>query len=438
MNPEQTERLSFSRGVPAFPVERAEGAYLYTPDGRRILDAGGGAIVVNVGHGRGEIAQAAAASLARIGYVVPPFATPERVRLAERLVDRWLPPGLDRVYFAAGGSEAVDAAIRLARQHHVASGRPERWKVAALDISYHGMTLATLAAGGHARRRAGFEPLLLDFPKVPTQQNLRCPEQVHDGCGKRYAAELERVIEREGAETIAAFIAEPVSGASGGAEVPPPGWWPAVADICRRHAILLIADEVMTGFGRTGRRFGVEHWDVAPDILVSGKGLSGGYAPIVGLFVRSEVVAPLAERGMDFMFFTYSNHSASCAIADTALDILEREDLVARAEKMGDLLGSALAELEQLPNVAQVRGLGMLWGVELVSAKETLEPFPADVHLAARVTQAGLERGAFFYPAGSGRPQDALLIGPPFVVEPDDVDRLVSILADSITAAVAT
>src|SRR5712692_1138264 len=254
------------KGANPFVVDRAEGSYLITPDGRRVLDAAGGAIVVNIGHGRSEVAEVAARGLKELTYVVPTFATESRARLVDRLQSRWLPAGLTRATFTSGGSESVEAAIRLARLHHLTAGRPERWKIIGRELSYHGVTLAALAAGGHAQRRAAFEPLLLDFPKAPSHYFLTCSlGRTTPDCREEAADKLEEVILREGPETVAAFIAEPVVGSAGGALVPPANYWPRVREICRKYGVLLIADEVMTGFGRTGKKFGVEHWNVVPD-----------------------------------------------------------------------------------------------------------------------------------------------------------------------------
>lgn len=433
------DRLPFLPGAAPLPIVRTEGVHLVAEDGTRILDAGGGAIVVNIGHGRREVAEVAARALAAVDYVIPPFATPQRAQLVDRLLDDWLPPGITQVFLANGGSEAVDSALRLVRHHHVAAGRPGRWKVIGLDVSYHGMTLATLAAGGHARRRRGFDPLLVAFPKAPGHQDLRCDAEVHDDrCGERYASLLEDVIMREGPDTVAAVIAEPIVGASGGVLVPPPGWWPRVADICRRHGVLLVADEVMTGFGRTGRRFGVDHWDVVPDVLVGGKGLGGGYASINGVYATRDVVEPIAEAGEEFMFFTYGSHSASCAVANEVLRILDDEDLVARAATMGAVLGAALHDaLDEHANVAQVRGTGLMWGVELVADRGALRQFDASAKVAGKVTAEGIRRGVFYYPGGGGTPEDVVMLGPAFTITEQHVEQMVDVLAASIDAVVA-
>jgi len=418
-------------------IERTEGVWLITPDGRKILDSSGGAIVVNVGHGRREVAEAYARAAAEVAYLVPPFVTESRVRLVERLRRAWLPPEITRAVFTSGGSESMDAAIRLARQHHLSAGRPSRWKVIGRQLSYHGATLATLALGGHEKRRAPFGPWLGEVAKAPACFCLRCPlEQRYPSCNVACASDLERLIAAEGADTIAAFAAEPVGGSTAGALDPVDEYWPAIAEICRRHGILLIADEVMTGFGRTGKRFAVEHWSVTPDILVGGKGLTGGYAPMGGIFAREEVVEPIAARGDDLMFFTYGAHPASCAAADAVLDILERENLVARAAEMGALLKRKLIErLGSHPQVAEVRGRGLLLGVELVKDRQTLEPFPKSANLTNKIVAAGVALGTFFYPGGCDPAPDVLNIGPPFILGPEHVEQITDHLARALDSA---
>jgi adenosylmethionine-8-amino-7-oxononanoate aminotransferase len=437
---EASRRASFVPGSPAAPfaVDRAEGAYLITLDGQRILDAAGGAIVVNIGHGRSEVAEVAAKALERLTYVVPTFATEAKTRLVQRLTDRWLPEGLTRASFTSGGSESVEAAIRLARLHHVCAGRPDGWKVIGRDLSYHGITLAALAVGGHAARRKGYERLLLDFPKAPAHYCLSCSLGRHsDGCLDQAADKLEEVILREGPDTVAAFIAEPVVGSAGGALVPPDGYWRRVAEICRRYGILLIADEVMCGFGRTGEKFAINHWSVAPDIMVAGKGLAGGYAPIGGVYATEDVMAPISERGEELMFYTFSAHPASCAVADKVLDIMEREDLVARAKTMGELLAKRLSRIAEHPNVAEIRGLGLMRAVEIVRDRDTLERFPAEERITRRIVAAGLKKGVFFYPAGSGPAQDVIMLGPPFIITEEDIDLMVAVLEESIDSAIS-
>jgi adenosylmethionine-8-amino-7-oxononanoate aminotransferase len=439
MDPQRAKRSAFIPHPAAVPlsIERAEGAWLVAPDGRRILDAAGGAVVVNVGQGRPEVAEAAARALRETSYVVPVFATEDRVRLVERLVERWLPDGLTRVWLSSGGSDSMDAALRLARQHHVSAGRGERWKVIGRELSYHGTTIATLAAGGHTKRRQAFAPLFPDWPKAPACYCLRCPlGRTHPACDVACADAIEELILREGPDTVAAVVAEPIVGSTAGAVVPPDDYWPRLREITRRHGVLLLADEVMTGFGRTGKRFAVEHWDVVPDILVSGKGLTGGYAPMGAVFATEEVVAPLAERGEDLMFYTFGAHPVACAVADVVLDILEREDLVQRAAELGERLRKRLARLEEHPHVGDVRGRGLLQAVELVAERETLTPFPKDANMTGRVVATALSMDVFFYPGGCDPARDVVCLGPPFIIGDEEIELMASTLERAVDAAV--
>jgi adenosylmethionine-8-amino-7-oxononanoate aminotransferase len=440
MEAERARRWGFATRGDATPlrIARAEGAWLYTEEGQAILDASGGAIVANIGHGRREVAESYARELEKISYALPPFATESRVRLVERLVSRWLPAGLVRVGFTSGGSESVDTALRVARLHHVARGEPGRWKVIARDLSYHGTTLATLAVGGHTTRRAGFEPWLAELPKAPACYCWRCPLDLSwPTCRTACADEVDAAIRAAGPETVAAVIAEPIGGSTAGALVPPDDYWPKLAEICRRHGVLLIADEVMTGFGRTGKKFAVDHFGVTPDILVGGKGLTGGYAPMGAVFATESVVAPIAAQGLEIMFFTYSAHPASCAAADRVLQILEREALVARAATMGEKLGKRLSRLLDHPNVGDVRGRGLLWAVELVADKTTRAPFPAKAGLTNKVVAAGIAEGIFVYPGGVDPARDVITLGPPFTISEHELELIGERLERAIESAVA-
>ena len=403
-------RIHFVPGTMGPTVVRGDGIWLLTADGRRILDGAGGAIVANIGHGRAQVADAVRDALAGGGYVIPIWPTPHRERLHDILVERWLPAGMGHVFFTSGGSESADSAIRLARAYHVACGRPERWKVVGRHPSYHGLTLGALAAGSHATRRAGFEPILVDFPHVPWDD----------------AAALAALIESQGAETIAAFLFEPITGAAGGCLIAPDEYWRAVSDVCRRHGILLIADEVMTGFGRTGLTWGHQHLPVEPDVIYGGKGLGGGYVPM-GMVAATDAIVE-ALRGSGFMFFTFTGGDAMCAGAAAVLDVLEHEHLVERAAAMGEILGEQLHEaLGAHPAVVEIRGRGMFHGVELT---------PSGGTLARAVLAEALARDLWVYPAGSGPPvPDAVMVGPPFTITAPEVTELVTRLAAAIDAA---
>jgi adenosylmethionine-8-amino-7-oxononanoate aminotransferase len=281
--------------------------------------------------------------------------------------------------------------------------------------------------------------MLFDWPKVQLQLDPTRPALGYDqGDAPAHAAALEAAIERAGPETVAAFVAEPVGGAASGAAVPPPGYWPLVLDICHRYGVLVIADEVMCGFGRTGTRFAVDAEGVVPDLLTSGKGLAGGYVPLGGVFAGDALVEPIAGAGFEVMFFTYSGSNVACAVASTVLAVLEREELVDAAATKGARLRSLLDEaLGDHPHVAQVRGRGLLLGIELVEERTDVRPFPRDRGITGAVVAAALRRDVWLYPAGSGAmPQDCILLGPPFVVTDADLQRMVDVLRASIDEVV--
>ncbi len=418
---ERSKKFPFIPGPAPLTIVGGSGSHLHTADGRRILDGGGGAIVTNIGHGRPEPGEAAAAAMSGAAYVVPLWATENRLRLIERLHDSWLPQELTRCLFVSGGSESVDTAMRVARQHHVARGDIDRWKVIGREISYHGGTLATLSVANHDRRRATLEPMLYDMPKADFFD----------------AESVRKLVETEDPSTVAAIVVEPVSGASGGALVPPDDYLPGLRSICDDHGILLICDEVMTGFGRTGTKFGADHVGVVPDLLVGGKGLGGGYVPIGGVFATDEVVEPIAEAELTVMYFTFSGAEVACAVADRVLQVMEDEDLVARAATMGDRMASLLNEaLGDHPNVSDIRGRGLMQGVELVRDRATGAHFGGA--LAPMVVGEALGRDCWIYPAGSAGVPDALLFGPPFTITDAELESLVGIAAESIDAAVAS
>ncbi len=429
-------RWPFTAIVSAFEIERAEGVYLITPDGRRILDAAGGAIVANVGHGRASVARAVAQATSDESYVIPPWLTPSRKRLLERLKRDWLDPTFEFVHLASGGSEGVETAMKLALQYHAARGDVARRTIIGRNVSYHGTTLATTAIGGHVSRKKGLDHALERYPSTLTPYPLRSGLPLgHPGIGAHYVQALRETIAREGANTVAAVLAEPITGSSGGAIVPPDDYWPAVRALCDEYGILLLMDEVMTGFGRTGKRFGYQHWPITPDVLVSGKGLAGGYAPLCGIFATAKVGQPIVDAGMNVMFHTFGAHPAACAAADEVLRIMSEEALIARAAEMGDHLSRRLTEtFSNHPHVAEVRGRGLLQAIEIVADRGTLEPFAADARITDRVLGAGLERGVFFYPGGTGEVRDIVCMGPPFTVTEAEIDHMVDVLHESLDA----
>ncbi len=415
-------------------ITRTEGVFLFDAAGRPILDAAGGAIVANVGHGRERVVARVAEATRDTTYVVPPWITPSRRALVEVLERDWLPESLPHMHLTSGGSESVETAVKLAAQFHAARGEPDRSIIIARSPSYHGTTLTTAALSGHAARKRGLESMLGSHPVVPTPYPLRCPlGRESDGMGAWYAQALEDAISELGSGRVAAFLAEPITGSSGGAIVPPDDYWPRIREVCDRHGVLLIMDEVMTGFGRTGRPFGYQHWDVTPDILVSGKGLAGGYAPLGGVFASAAIGEAIRHARMNVMFHTFGAHPAACAAAAEVLTILTEENLVERARVMGERLKAGLiTRLGQHPHVAEVRGRGLLLAVEIVRDRASLEPYEESDNIAGRIVGEGLKEGVFFYGGGTGEFRDIVCMGPPFIIDDGHVETMIETLATAI------
>lgn len=371
---------------------------------------------------------------ASVDYVHATQFTTEAVeRFAER-VAAVVPVDSARVFPVSGGSEANETAFKLARAFHLANDDVDRHVIVARVGAYHGNSRGALDTSDRLGLRSGYEPWLGQTERVPAVNPLR-----DERSGAEHAQALADAIDRVGAERVAAFIAEPVSGATLGAVVPPDDYWPAVAQVCRERGVLLIADEVMTGFGRTGRWFGVDHWSVRPDLLTAGKGASSGYWPL-GLCVASgsvfEAVAAVFAHG-----FTWSHHPVGAAVGNAVIDVLERESLVDRAAIVGDRIRARLREeLDAHPNVVEVRGLGMLTGVEFVADRSTLEPFPRSEGVCERVVRACLDRRLTVYPCTSavdGRVGDAVLLGPPLSVSTLEADEMVDRLVDAVRAVLS-
>ena len=419
-------------------AERGKGVYLWDSDGRRYIDGSGGAAVVNIGHGVAEIAQAIAEQAAHVAYVHGTvFSTDVLEKYSERLA-ALTPITTPRFYYLSSGSEAVETALKFARQVSLARGEATREVVISRWGSYHGATLGALAVTGKPKMRTPFAPLIRDHPHIPPPYCYRCPiGATHPSCDLACAQALENEILHQGVDRVMAFIAESVGGATLGAVVPPVGYWQRIASICDRYGLLLIVDEVMTGYGRTGRWFGIEHFGAQPDIITMGKGVTGGYFPLSITAVRDSDVELIREAHEDFVHgSTYSHHAVGAAAAQATLDYLEQHNLVAASAKLGTYLGQQLRDkLSELPCIGDVRGLGMLWGVEFVADRKSKAPFSPEEHFSRRVGDLAFERGVIFYPGSGcvdGVRGDHLLIAPPFVINEAVIDEMVSILREVV------
>ncbi len=439
-------RRSFRKTFPS--AVRGEGVYVWDTEGRRYLDFSGSAAVNLIGHGVPEIASAMAEQARQLEFVhTSQFTTP----VAEDYACELLNFAGDNfrggaVYFTCGGSESVETALKLARQYQVETGQAQRYQVLSRTQSYHGSTLGALSVSGNRRRREIYLPMVREFAHVGIPYCYRCDYDCKDGChncGLKYAAELERAIESAKGEA-AAFIFEPVSGATLGAVVPPPGYLQQIAEVCRRRGVLLIADEVMTGMGRTGKNFAIEHWNIAPDILIAAKGLSSGYAPLGAVIATKKVVDGIAS-GAFLHGFTYNAHPVSLAAGRAVLGRLQQQNLVQASDsgREGTVaagLERSLSTLLELKTVGEVRGIGLLRGMEFVSDKPSKQPFAPELNFAGRVTAAALQRGLLVYPIQGcvdGISGDHLLIAPPAVITEEQIDWSVRQLKESIEEAAA-
>jgi hypothetical protein len=346
-----------------------------------------------------------------------------------------------RFYYMTSGSEAVETAIKFTRQVQIARGEPTREVIISRWASYHGATLGALAVTGRSRMRIPFAPLFREQPHIPPSYCYRCPfETTYPTCDLACARALEAEILRQGPERVAAFIAESVSGATLGAVVPPQGYWPLVRQICDRYSVLLIVDEVMAGLGRTGRWFGIEHFDVQPDVITMGKGVTGGYFPLSVIAVRGADVERIREAHGNFIHGgTFSHHAVGAAVALAVLRYLQDNDLVTASAAKGKVLGEKLrAALGDLASVGDVRGIGLLWGVEFVADRATKAPFPPSARFARRVADAAFDNGLIVY-AGTGCADgvngDLVLVAPPFVITEAQMDEVAHLLREAVLKA---
>ncbi|RBL87832.1 aspartate aminotransferase family protein [Streptomyces cavourensis] len=431
------------RSTPPVAV-RGQGVWLYDQEGRAYLDGSGGAAVSCLGHNHPDVLAAMHAQIDALAYAHTSFFTTEVAEeLAGMLVDD-APAGTSHAYFVSGGSEAIEAALKMARQYFVEIGQPQRRHIVARRQSYHGNTLGALAVGGNAWRRAQFAPLLIDVEHVSPCYAYRDQRagETDDQYADRLAQELDQAFERLGPDTVMAFVAEPVVGATSGAVTAVPGYFRRIRDVCNRHGVLFIADEVMCGMGRTGSLYAVEQEGVTPDLITIAKGLGGGYQPIGAVMAQERIVQAIQQGSGFFQHgHTYLGHATACAASLAVQQVIRRDNLLARVRTQGEGLRQRLQQaLGEHPHVGDIRGRGLFMGVELVRDRASKETFDPALSLHARIKREAMARGLMVYPMGGtidGRQGDHVLLAPPFIISDAELDQLTERLAGAIDAAIA-
>ena len=419
-------------------AERALGIYIFDRDGRRFLDGASGAVAVNVGHGNRHVIEAMKRQLDKVAFAYPLQFRNEPAETLGRRLAALMPPGLDRFYLVSGGSEAVETAVKIARQWAVATGQPGRFKVIAREPSYHGVTLGALSVTVDELLVKTFQPMMRPMPSVPAPAAFRDRDGLSmEERGLRYADMLEARILAEGPESVLAFIIEPIGGAATAALVAPDSYYGRVREICDRHGVLLIHDEVMSGVGRTGKFLGGDHWGCRPDIVALSKGLGSGYAPLGAAAASERLVAPLVKAGGFQHGHTYGGNPLAAAAGVAVLDEIESRDLMGNAAAMGGRLMEALRELAaRFPFIGDVRGKGLLIGAELVADPETLEPPPPELRISQRLLDHAFRRGLILYSrrVRAGPPSENFMVAPPLIITREEVGELVGILSDALAA----
>ncbi|TYC60675.1 aspartate aminotransferase family protein [Rhodobacterales bacterium] len=423
-------------------LDQAHGVYMWDVDGKRYLDGSSGAMVCNIGHSNQNVLEAMRRQMEKstFGYRLH-FETEPAEKLAAKTA-ALAPDGMEKVFFVSGGSEAVESAIKLARQNAIAIGEAQRWKVISRYPSYHGCTLGALALTGYAPLTAAFDPMMRAMPKIPAPRAyLDGLDPDDEATGLHYADMLEERILAEGPETVLAFIVEPVGGASTGALVPPAGYMKRIREICSRYGVLLIHDEVMSGGGRTGKFFAAEHWDVEPDILVISKGFAAGYAPLGAMVAHNDIVENVLNDGGFLHGFTYAGNPLACAAGLAVLEEIEREGMVANADGIGAELKSGLEGLmAKHAIVGDVRGKGLLLAFELVSDRETLAPLPRELNAYNALVDIAYDRGLIIYSRRTrgGYEGDHFLVCPPMIATSTHVSEILEVLDASLAAFAST
>lgn len=422
---------------------KGDGIYIIDNEGKRYLDGSGGAAVSCLGHSDPDVAEAIKAQVDQLAFAHTGFLSSAP---AESLADRLIahaPEGLERVYFVSGGSEAVESALKLARQYMIETGQPQRTKFISRRQSYHGNTLGALGTGGNEWRRAPFDPVMVSASHISPcyEYRLRHEGESQEDYGLRAANELEAELLRQGPENVIGFLAEPVVGATAGAVPAVPGYFKRIREICDQYGILLILDEVMCGMGRTGTLFACEHDGVSPDLITIAKGLGAGYQPIGAMLCSGKIYDAVRDGSGFFQHgHTYIGHPVACAAADAVVRKLTDGGMAARSAQMGEKLMAALtAEFGQHPHVGDIRGRGMFRGVEIVEDRETKAPFDPQKGIAAKLKKQAFANGLICYPMGGtidGRQGDHVLIAPPFIITDEQIDELVGKLSKTFAEVI--
>lgn len=426
----------FSRGAAKLhEMVRGEGVYLWSKEGERFLDGSAGPICVNIGHGVKEVADAVYAQMKQVSYVHSSHLSTTSVIDCARKVAEFAPSNFNQVFFCSGGSLATEAAAKMARQYFLQTGEPKRFKIIARWQSYHGNTLGALSMSGNIGRRRRYVPMLLDVPHIPPAYCYRCPySKTRDNCDLDCARALETQIRSDGPEYVAAFIAEPYVGATLGALPAAPGYFQLIREICDEHGVLFIVDEVMTGFGRTGKKWGLDHWDTLPDIIATAKGMSGGYLPLGATIASDKVFEGFAEPFAHG--HTYGSHPVACAAGVAVLDYMNKHNLIEKSRVNGEYLHKKLESFYDHPSVGDIRGSGLFSGIEFVKDKETKEPFASETRFNARVVSKCFDNGLLVYPGTGtidGVRGDHIIVAPPLVASKGEVDEIIELLDKSLT-----
>ena len=421
-------------------IDYGKGVYLFDKEGKKYLDGASGAVTANIGHGVPEIIEAMNEQAKKISFVYRSQFTSEAAEQLAKKIAALLPGQLNWCFFVNSGSEATETAMKMAIQYWQEKGIHTKTKVLSRWVSYHGITMGALSMSGHSSRRARFVPLLEDFPVIHPPYCYRCPYNLKaPSCSFLCAKELETVIQRIGPEHIAAFIAEPIIGAAGGAISPPEGYFQIIRQICDKYEILFIADEVMTGSGRTGRMLACEHWGVIPDIVTLGKGLGAGYAPIAVAVASDKVMEPILNGSKSIMSgHTLSANPQSCAISLAVLEYLEKHKIMRQVEEKGNYLKQQLEEMKDSYSfIGDVRGKGLLLGIEFVEDQHTKKPFPRKAFVTQRMVELAKEIGLIVYPSGSGIDGvngDSIIISPPLTINEQELMELIQLIRDTFSA----